>query len=115
MRIITTRAIQGTETVRYAPRRWYPVCAASLGCARVRYPFEQATMVDNDLEKRFETLEIRLAHQEAAIDELTRALLDQAQKLGEQALTIERLQQQVRSLAASPLAPPEDETPPPHY
>ncbi len=72
-------------------------------------------MNDNDSQSRFERLEMRLAHQEAAIEELTRTLLGQEKRVREQAEMLDRLQQQVRSLAASPLAPPEDETPPPHY
>ena len=72
-------------------------------------------MTSNELNERVETLEIRLSHQEAATDELTRTLLKQEKRLREQQQTIERLQAQLRALAVSPVAAPEDETPPPHY
>lgn len=72
-------------------------------------------MNENDAQSRFEMLEVRLAHQEAAVEELTRTLLSQEKLVREQAETIQRLQQQMRSLAAAPLTAPEDETPPPHY
>lgn len=74
-----------------------------------------AVMDENDAQSRFEMLEVRLAHQEAAVEELTRTLLNQEKQVREQAESLERLQQQLRALAASPLAAPEDETPPPHY
>ena len=41
-------------------------------------------MTDNDPEARIESLEIRLAHQEAAIEELTHTLLKQEQRLREE-------------------------------
>lgn len=72
-------------------------------------------MTNTDFDTRAETLEIRLSHQEAAIDELTRTLLRQEQMLREQAQAIEKLEVQLRSLAGAPVAPAEDETPPPHY
>ena len=72
-------------------------------------------MDNNNFQSRLEMLEARLAHQEAAIEELTRTLLAQEKLVRAQAEMIERLQQQLRALAASPLASPEDETPPPHY
>jgi len=72
-------------------------------------------MTNKDCGERIETLEIRLSHQEAAIDELTRTLLRQEQMLNEQVQIIDRLQVQIRSLAGSPVASSDDETPPPHY
>lgn len=72
-------------------------------------------MTHNDFGERIETLEIRLSHQEATIDELTRTLLSQEQVLRRQGQAVERLQAQLRALASEPLSAPEDETPPPHY
>lgn len=72
-------------------------------------------MNEDDSQTRFERLELRLAHQEAAVEELTRTLLVQEKKVKEQAEAIEMLQQQIRSLAVSQVASAEDETPPPHY
>lgn len=71
-------------------------------------------MTDNDSEARIEALEIRLAHQEVALEELTRTLLRQEQHMREHTETIERLELQVRALAPADGAPPGDEKPP-HY
>lgn len=72
-------------------------------------------MNDNELLARIEELEIRVAHQELAIEELTRTLLDQERLAAEQAQTLQRLERQLRAALPSPLATPQEETPPPHY
>lgn len=71
-------------------------------------------MADNDSEARIEALEIRLAHQEVALDELTRTLLKQERRMREHAETLERLELQVRALAPADGVSPTDEKPP-HY
>jgi uncharacterized coiled-coil protein SlyX len=68
-----------------------------------------------ELEQRIESLEVRLMHLEAALDEMTRALLQQEQQTRAQANTIERLEEQLRGLAAGYPAGPGREPPPPHY
>ena len=75
---------------------------------------EQQGMTEHELNSRVEVLEFRLAHQEAAIEELTRTVLAQEQQVGEQAETIRRLEAQVRSLTSAPPGAQEDEIPP-HY
>lgn len=72
-------------------------------------------MADSELQARLETVEVRLAHQEAALDELTRVLLEQERQLRDQADTIQRLELQLRATTASMIAAPDEETPPPHY
>jgi SlyX protein len=72
-------------------------------------------MNDNELNKRLESLEIRLMHQEAAIEELTQTLLQQEQLVGSQAAAIERIESMMRTLSTSHTAPPGDDPPPPHY
>ncbi len=72
-------------------------------------------MNDSDIPARVEALEIRLAHQELAVDELTRSLLQQERQLAEQAETIRRLAAQLRAATPSLIATREEETPPPHY
>jgi SlyX protein len=72
-------------------------------------------MNDTDLVVRIESLEARLMHQEAAIDELTRTLLQQEQLVSRQAATIERLESQLRSLSVAGITPAGGEGPPPHY
>jgi uncharacterized coiled-coil protein SlyX len=68
-----------------------------------------------DLDARIESLEARLMHQEAAIDELTRTLLLQEQRVNQQAMTIERLEAQLRSQFTANITPPGEDGPPPHY
>jgi SlyX protein len=72
-------------------------------------------MSDIELQARLETVEIRLAHQEAALDEMTRALLEQERLIRGQAETIKRLEEQLRASAVSIIASRDEETPPPHY
>lgn len=72
-------------------------------------------MIETELRARLEKLEIRIAHQDAALDELTRGLLAQERRLCEQAETILRLERQLRAAISSPVAAAQDETPPPHY
>jgi uncharacterized coiled-coil protein SlyX len=72
-------------------------------------------MNNADLDVRIESLEDRLMHQEAAIDELTRTLLLQEQRVNQQAVTIERLEAQLRSQFAANFTPTGEDGPPPHY
>lgn len=72
-------------------------------------------MSDSELLARIEALEIRLAHQDMAVDELTRTLLDQERRLKEQAESLRRLERQLRATAPSLIASRDEETPPPHY
>jgi SlyX protein len=72
-------------------------------------------MTDDEFSRRMEMLENRLMHQEATLEELTHSLLTQEERIREQSETIKRLSEHVRALLPSPLALPEEETPPPHY
>jgi SlyX protein len=74
----------------------------------------ELAMKEHDLIARVEALEFRLTHQEAAIEELTRTLLEQEGRAREQADSIERLEARLTELAESPPGPPADEKPP-HY
>lgn len=71
--------------------------------------------VTTELRARIESLEIRSAHQEAALDELTRTLLDQERLLREQAALLSRLEVQLRDATPAPVASRDEEIPPPHY
>ncbi len=71
-------------------------------------------MTDNDSQARIEALEVRLAHQEVALEELTRTLLKQEQYIREHSESLERLELQVRALQPVDGASPGDEKPP-HY
>lgn len=72
-------------------------------------------MTDDALHARIEELESRLMHQEASIEELTRTLLQQEQRLTAQAQAMERLDAQLRSLSDPHTLPSAEESPPPHY
>ncbi len=69
----------------------------------------------DELTERLEQLEVRLMHLEAAMDEMTRTLLQQEQLTARQAETIRLLETQLKGLSAAISAPPEQEPPPPHY
>jgi SlyX protein len=72
-------------------------------------------MNNADLDARIEALEARLMHQDAAIEELTRSLLLQEQRVNRQAMSIERLEAHLRSLVTTNITPPGEDGPPPHY
>jgi len=72
-------------------------------------------MSDADLLARLEFLETRLMHQEAAIEELTRTLLQQERLVSLQAASLEKLEAQLRALLSAGLNPPIEDGPPPHY
>jgi SlyX protein len=67
------------------------------------------------MESRLEDLEIRIAHQELALDELTRTTLAQQQRINEQAVQIDYLMSLLKELSPSAVASRAEETPPPHY
>lgn len=63
---------------------------------------------------RIESLEERYAHQEAALDEITRRAIEQSGLIAAQAEKIERLEAALRALdQASPLSAVDEK--PPHY
>ena len=72
-------------------------------------------MTEDELATRLESLELRLMHQEEAIEELTRTVLQQEQLIAIQVVAIERLEAMLRSLSDTNTANPGEEPPPPHY
>jgi len=67
-----------------------------------------------ELTERIEVLEVRYAHQEAALEELTRTVLAQEQLIRAQRERLERLEQDVRALQGGVHTAVADEKPP-HY
>jgi len=67
------------------------------------------------MESRLEDLEIRIAHQEAAIEELTRTNLAQQQQIEVLRVQIDYLKSLIKEITPSAVAPRSEETPPPHY
>lgn len=60
-------------------------------------------------------LEIRLTHQEAALEEMGVTLLRQHRDISELRDIVDRLQRQLRDMSESNVASAAEETPPPHY
>jgi uncharacterized coiled-coil protein SlyX len=72
-------------------------------------------VTDSPDQARLDSLEILYAHQESAVDELTRNQLDQARLIERLQTQVERLELALRTLEAkTPLSAPSDERPP-HY
>ena len=72
-------------------------------------------MTDSDTKTRLESLETRIMHQDATIDELTRTLLRQEQLMNKQVKAIKHLEEQIRGLTDATPGVASDEPPPPHY
>lgn len=67
------------------------------------------------MDDKITDLEIRLTHQEAAIEEINTVLLKQHSQLVSLIADIEILQKQLRDMSESNIADQSQETPPPHY
>ena len=60
-------------------------------------------------------LQIRITHQDDALQELTRAMLQQQRQISELQTQVEQLKTQLRELTPPQFAPAATEPPPPHY
>lgn len=67
------------------------------------------------MESRLTDLEIRLTHQEAALEEISDVLHKQQNTLEALRADMAALQRQLRDMAPSNIADISEETPPPHY
>jgi SlyX protein len=67
------------------------------------------------MENRITDLEIRITHQEAAMEEMNTVLLAQHKLIENLRDEMAHLQRQLRDMNASNIANAADETPPPHY
>ena len=67
------------------------------------------------MDSRLTDLEIRLTHQEAALEEMGAALLRQHRTISDLREIVDRLQRQLRDMSESNVASAAEETPPPHY
>jgi len=67
------------------------------------------------VESRLTDLEIRLTHQEAALEELTQTVLEQDRLIVDLRGELEYLKGLLKDLAPSAVGPASEETPPPHY
>ena len=67
------------------------------------------------MESRIIDLEVRIAHQEASIDELTRTVLDLEKQQALMTQELLNLRDVLKQLSPSLVVPQSEETPPPHY
>lgn len=67
------------------------------------------------MENRITDLEIRITHQEAAMEEMNSVLLEQHQLIQTLRDQLAHFQHQLRDISTSNIADSADETPPPHY
>ena len=72
-------------------------------------------MTDGHSKEQIESLEERLMHLEASLDEMTRTLLTQQKQLDLQDDLIKRLETIIKGLADGGAGDPAREPPPPHY
>lgn len=67
------------------------------------------------MENRITDLEIRLTHQEAALEEMNTVLLAQHTLIGRLQDDIKRLRRQLQDVSSGDVMEPGHEPPPPHY
>lgn len=67
------------------------------------------------MENRITDLEIRLTHQEAALEEMNKVLLAQHTLISALQEDIKRLRRQLQEVSVGGGAEPGNEPPPPHY
>jgi len=60
-------------------------------------------------------LQIRLTHQDDALDELTRTVLSQQRQIDQLQTQVEQLKAMLRELTPPQVGAPGSEPPPPHY
>jgi SlyX protein len=68
-----------------------------------------------DLAVRVVELETRVAFQDQTIQELNGAVIRQQREIDRLTRELKTLRERLRALAPSPVVPPDEETPPPHY
>lgn len=66
-------------------------------------------------EERIAELEITIAHQDAALEELNQTIIRQQAAIDTLQLEMERLKDRLKAVAPSNIASEAEETPPPHY
>ena len=67
------------------------------------------------MENRITDLEIRITHQEAAMEEMNGVLLEQHKLIEKLRDALNHQQRQLRDMNSGNIADAADETPPPHY
>ena len=67
------------------------------------------------MDERITDLEIRLTHQDAAVDELTRVVLRQEKHIEKMTAEIEQLKIILKEMSSTAGGGEQDDKPPPHY
>lgn len=67
------------------------------------------------MENRITDLEIRITHQEAAMEEMNGVLLEQHQLIQQLRNELTHQKRQLQDMSSNNIADAADETPPPHY
>ena len=67
------------------------------------------------MESRITDLEVRLTHQEASLDELTKTVVEQQKIINQMSEELEQVKLLLRDISISNIASQSEETPPPHY
>ncbi len=68
-----------------------------------------------DLAARVVELETRVAFQDQTVQELNETVIRQQREIDNLTRELETLRGRLRALTPSPVVPPDEETPPPHY
>lgn len=69
----------------------------------------------NDSAQRLTELETRVAFQDQTIQELNEVVTRQQREIDHLTRELEALRERLRGFTPSPVVPPDEETPPPHY
>lgn len=67
------------------------------------------------MENEITDLQIRLTHQESTLEALNQVIIQQQQMIDQLTLTVEQLNERIKSMSDSNIADQSQETPPPHY
>ncbi len=67
------------------------------------------------MENEITDLQIRLTHQESTLETLNQVIIDQQRAIDQLTLSVEQLNERMRTMADSHIADQSQETPPPHY
>ncbi len=68
-----------------------------------------------DLAARMVEIETRVAFQDQAVQKLNEVVTRQQREIDRLTRELDALRERLRAFAPSPVVPPDEETPPPHY
>ena len=80
-----------------------------------RYGDSMTDMGDDSQDQRLMALEIRLAHFERMVEDLSDVIVDQGRAMDLMTAQIRRMRERIVEVAAGAEGSPQDDRPPPHY